>query len=237
VTIVRAGGEHHVTPRRRSSGADSPCTYGTVVLDLSDPATLAEFPDAIAVFGDRPEGATHGYHLYCSGAYISSSWINPAEVVDLDAMAGSEAQRYIEDVLVPNVELGINPTNDGITGFESWFWIDGFDGTVTGPPITALGMVIDVRMSTGSVEWHFGDGTVVTGDLGRAYPEESTVRHTYQHKSVTSGDPERTYTVQAVISLVPEYRVDGGPWITLPRLATTATAPYRVREVQATVDG
>ena len=63
------------------------------------------------------------------------------------------------------------------------------------------------------------------------------MRHTYQHKSVTSAEPRRAYTVQAVISLVPEYRVDGGPWFTLPALSTTASAPYRVREVQATVDG
>ena len=49
------------------------------------------------------------------------------------------------------------------------------------PPITAFGLTIEVRMSSGTVTWDFGDGTVETGDLGRAYPEESTVRHVHQH--------------------------------------------------------
>ena len=53
--------------------------------------------------------------------------------------------------------------------------------------------------------------TSVAGDLGRAYPAESTVQHVHQH--------DGTFTITATIDLVPEYRVDGGPWITLPNLA------------------
>src|SRR5690606_20208194 len=127
---------------------------------------------------------------------------------DLDEAARVEAERYVRDVLMPAVSIGVNPVAKGLVGLRSWFWIEGFDGTVTAPPISAFGMTIDVRMSTGSVTWDFGDGTVEPGDLGRAYPAESTVQHAHQ-----SGG---TYTVAATLDLVPQYRVDGGAWIMLP---------------------
>ena len=112
-------------------------------------------------------------------------------------------------------------------GLPSWFWIDGFDGQVSAPPISAFGLTIDVRMSSGTVTWDFGDGTVETGDLGRAYPEESTVQHVHQH--------DGTFTITASIDLVPEYRVDGGAWITLPDLQAVATTAHPVEERQAVV--
>jgi hypothetical protein len=77
------------------------------------------------------------------------------------------------------------------------------------------------------VSWDFGDGTVEKGDLGRAYPEESTVRHAHQH--------DGTFTISATIDLVPEYRVGAGPWITLPDLQAVATATHAVEERQAVV--
>jgi hypothetical protein len=154
-------------------------------------------------------------------------WIAPDDVVDLDALARDEADRYIEDVLVPVVHIGVNPAAKGLVGLRSWFWIEGFDGSVTAPPITAFGLTIEVRMSSGSVTWDFGDEATSVGDLGRPYPAESTVQHAYQD--------DGAYTVTAAIDLVPEYRVDGGPWLTLPNLQATATAVHDVEERQAVV--
>ena len=163
----------------------------------------------------------------CNGTIVQPIWVAPDDIVDVDAVARDEAQRYIEDVLVPVVRIGVNPAARGLVGLPSWFWIDGFDGQVMAPPITAFGLTIDVRMSSGTVSWDFGDGTVESGDLGRAYPEESTVQHVHQH--------DGTFTITASIDLVPEYRVDGGPWITLPNLQAVATATHAVEERQAVV--
>ena len=98
---------------------------------------------------------------------------------------------------------------------------------MTAPPITAFGLTIDVRMSSGTVNWDFGDGESAVGDLGRAYPAESTVQHAHQH--------DGTYTITASIDLVPEYRVDGGPWFTLPNLQALASTDHPVEERQAVV--
>ena len=82
-------------------------------------------------------------------------------------------------------------------------------------------------MSSGSVTWDFGDGESIAGDLGRAYPAESTVQHVHQR--------DGTFTITATIDLVPEYRVGGGPWLTLPDLQATATAQHDVEERQAVI--
>jgi hypothetical protein len=163
--------------------------------------------------------------LLCNGSVVRVIWVAPADIVDLDALARDEAQRYVEDVLVPNVAIGVNPAARGLVGLRSWFWIEGFGGSVTAPPITAFGLTIDVRMSSGTITWDFGDGVVEAGDLGRAYPAESTVQHAHQHRG--------SFPITATIDLVPEYRVDGGPWLTLPGLQATATAQHDVEERQA----
>ena len=165
--------------------------------------------------------------LLCDGNVVQPIWVAPEDILDLDAAARNEAQRYIEDVLVPAVRIGVNPAARGLVGLDSWFWIDGFDGSVTASPISAFGLTIDVRMSSGTVSWDFGDGTVEAGDLGRPYPEESTVRHVHQH--------DGSFAITATIDLVPEYRVDGGPWLTLPNLVAVATATHPVEERQAVV--
>jgi hypothetical protein len=93
-------------------------------------------------------------------------------------------------------------------------------------------MSVAVRVTRGQVTWNFGDGSPsVTGDLGKAYPDRSSVRHVYTDR--TTGDP---YRVTATFDLVPEFRVDSGPWQPLPAIDRVATMTYRVREVQAVID-
>ncbi|MGK2947829.1 MAG: hypothetical protein ACSLFP_04595, partial [Acidimicrobiales bacterium] len=177
--------------------------------------------------GPQPHPDARFALLLCDGSIVRAIWVAPDDVVDLDAVARDEAQRYIEDVLVPAVAIGVNPAAEGLVGLASWFWVEGFTGTATAPPISAFGLTIDVRLSSGTVTWDFGDGTRRSGDLGRAYPEPSSVQHTHQRHG--------TYDVVAEIDLVPEYRVDGGPWITLPNLQATATVAHPVQQRQAVI--
>ena len=222
VTILVSGGVETVqSVSGGSTGSDQGCAWSVVYapeLDDTPYGTSA---------GPKPDPDAQFALLLCSGQVMQPIWVSPSDVVDLDALARDEAQRYIEDVLVPAVRIGVNPTGRGLVGLESWFWIDGFTGSATAPPISAFGLTIDVRMSSGSVLWDFGDGSSVTGDLGLAYPARSTVRHIHQrHGEVT---------VTAAIDLVPEYRVDGGPWIVLPNLQATATVAHAVEQRQAVV--
>lgn len=222
VTVTKAGGEYVV---RAVSGGGSAAREGCTWSLLFVP-DLADAPYGTSV-GQRPDPDARFAMLLCNGEIVRAIWVAPRDVIDLDAAAQTEAQRYVEEVLTPAISIGVNPAAKGLAGLRSWFWIDGFDGTVTAPPIAALGVTIDVRMSTGSVTWDFGDGSVERGDLGRAYPEESSVQHAHRDAG--------SYVVQAAISLVPEFRVNGGPWFTLPNLTTTASVTHEVQQRQAVV--
>lgn len=223
VTILRLGGrdmvrEVHGGRPETSEG----CTWTLNFLpELDDVPLFGENP------GEKPHPEARLALLMCDAAVHGPVWVAPQDVIDLDALARREAERYVEEVLRPDVSIGANPAGQGLVGLPSWFWIDGFDGSVTAPPISAFGMTIEVRMATGTVTWDFGDGTVVDGDLGRAYPEASTVQHAHRRSG--------TYTVTATLDLVPEYRVDGGSWLTLPNLAATASVDHPVAQRQAVV--
>lgn len=222
VTVVKLGGEYEVqSVSGGAGGGHVGCTW-----TLLFTPNLTDTPYGTSP-GPQPDPAARFALLLCDGSIVRPVWISPADVVDLDAAARDEAERYIRDVLTPAVTIGVNPAAKGLAGLRSWFWIEGFTGSVTAPPIAAFGLTIEVRMTSQSVTWDFGDGTTVTGDLGRAYPEESTVQHAHQGAG--------QFTITAVIDLLPEFRVDGGPWFTLPPLTATASATHQVEQRQPVI--
>jgi hypothetical protein len=92
--------------------------------------------------------------------------------------------------------------------------------------LTLIGYQVDVHLRPNSYHWHWGDGTTTTTHLpGRPYPA-TDITHTYRR--ATESGPLRlhvdtTYTAQ--------YRVDGGPWRTIPDTLTipgpTTSLPVR----------
>jgi hypothetical protein len=58
--------------------------------------------------GPKPDPEARLALLLCDGAIVQPIWVAPNDVVDLDAAARDEAQRYIEDVLVPVVGIGVD---------------------------------------------------------------------------------------------------------------------------------
>ena len=222
VLLVKQGGAYDVqSVSGDGSEARQGCSWTLIFApELSD-APYGTSP------GPKPHPDARFALLLCDGSIVRAIWVAPDDVVDLDAAARTEAERYLRDVLTPVVTIGVNPAAKGLVGLRSWFWVEGFSGTVTAPPISAFGLTIDVRMSSGSVTWDFGDGTVEPGDLGRAYPEESTVQHAHQDSG--------RYTITAAIDLVPEYRVNGGAWIALPNLSTSASTVHAVEQRQPVI--
>lgn len=223
VTLLKMGGVHGVqsVSGGGSSGTPSGCTWSLVFApDLDD------VPLGVSA-GPKPHPDARFALLMCDGALYRYVWVAPDDVVDVDALARAEAERYVQDVLVPAVTIGVNPAARGLVGLRSWFWIDGFDGAVQAPPISAFGLTIDVRMSSAGIMWDFGDGVTEPGDLGRPYPEESTVQHAHQR--------DGTFTITASIDLAPEYRVDGGAWLPLDGLVTVASTTHDVEEREAII--
>ncbi len=219
ITIVRWQDQHHVHATGSDGGADpTGCDWSVV------PPPLGVWPPAD--LGPRPPGAHLGL-LLCDGVGVEVIWVGPHNTVDLAVEARRLVERYVAQVPVPTLRLGANPAPAALVGVESWFWLDGYDGRPIVDRIDALGVGVDVRISPTPVSWSFGDGTTTTGGLGRAWPERSTVRHTYQRHG-----PQR---VEASLHLVPSYRVDGGGWEELPAITLAAALDHRAREAQAVI--
>ncbi len=216
VTIIRMGGMSTVGAVSGSGTRHQGCSWSIIFAP-----ELVDVPYGTSA-GPKPSDDHRFAMLMCNGSTFRGVWIAPSDILDVDALASAEIERYLQDVLMPAVTIGINPDAKGLAGLRSWFWIEGFSGSVQAPPINVFGLTIDVRMASDSVTWEFGDGDSLEGDLGRAYPAESTVQHAHQDSG--------TYAIGATIHLVPEYRVDGGPWITLPNLTPTASTTLEVEE-------
>lgn len=217
VTVIKIGGAYTVGGvGGGGSKVREGCTWSVVFAP-----ELSDVPYGTSA-GPKPTPEHRFALLFCNGSVTRAVWIAPADVVDVDAVASAEIERYVKDVLMPNVTIGVNPDAKGLVGLRSWFWIEGFDGFVQAPPITVFGLTIDVRMTSDDVTWNFGDGSTLEGDLGQAYPAESSIQHAHRDSG--------TYVIGATIHLVPEYSVNGGPWATLPNLTPTATTDLEVEE-------
>ncbi len=177
-----------------------------------------------------PAGQT-GYYAYDStGASLGIVCVpNPSDsllppTTPEIALADQASSRQPWPVLT----LGINP-RAGLTGLPSWFWLSGSDAM---PDAVASSgpLSVRVRARLAGVSWEFGDGLGTdSSDLGKAFPNQSDVQHTYQTDTygIASG-----YSVIAVMRYLVTYSVNGGPWLTLGVKTRPYSQPYRVYQIQ-----
>jgi len=156
-------------------------------------------------------------------------------------------------VPLPNVRIRTNPAL-GLVAMPGWFWVEGYDGapfgtsrTVSIPPEVGpevpfdvvpaddsrrqgSSFTVEVRVWPSRYEWRFGDGaTLATESLGKPYPAESDIQHTYEYSSLQFPNG---FPVWLTIEFAAEFRVNGGPTQGLPPIRQTYETAYRVREVQ-----
>lgn len=177
------------------------------------------------------------YNLYCDGEWQGIIWIEivsdeNGDPLPIPTTPQEVAERLRDQMPVPRATVGINPDR-GVVGVESWFWMEGYDGSLITDSTDAFGFLVEIQARVTHYRWSFGDGTVIESTSpGRAYPEQSQVRHTYERSSAgtTAGYPvEATFTFQV------RYRVDRGPWLALPGISRTTSTSYPVRESQAVI--
>jgi len=171
--------------------------------------------------------------LWCGKQMRGLVWLdmsggNPVDAVDPETIA----MHLRDEIPVPSVEIGVNPDR-GLVGLESWFWLEGYDGSPIEDSTDAFGQLVEVEARVKEYEWSFGDGdTIAAKTPGRSYPHRSQIRHVYERSSagLPSGFPVEVKFVFDV-----RYRVDGGGWIEIPGISRVAEASYRVRESQAVI--
>jgi hypothetical protein len=207
----------------QSSGSRSSCSLEATNIGSS----LSE------EFWGRPPNELP-FFLWCDGQMIGLVWIAIQNGVSPGVALSPEAvaMRLRERIPIPSIRIGANPTR-GLVGVESWFWIDGYDGSPITESTDAFGRRIDVEARVDLYEWSFGDSrTLRTKTVGSRYPERSEIRHVYDRSSLGY---EKGYPLEVGFFFSVRYRVDGGGWIELPGIERFAEASYQVRESQAVI--
>jgi hypothetical protein len=140
-----------------------------------------------------------------------------------------------------------SPTNPGLTGAASWFWLDP-PPTTQQLSLTLAGEAVTVT-AIPVVRWSFGDGATHDGGVGVPYrpgaPPEAAVTHVYGTRCLT-GDQGRDpyvlascgsdgYQLIAAVTWQISYRATGPVAAagTLPTRTTTSFTAYPVSEARA----
>jgi len=153
----------------------------------------------------------------------------------------------------PNIQIGVNPAPLGLTGLPSWFWLQGYDGRPFGagahidvpprvpssypagcPQPPGASLDVAVQFASSSFDWAFGDrlttSTLSTTSLGKPYPQQSDIRHTYEYTSL--GQPNG-FAVSVTVHFHAQYQANGGRWLAMPDVAKTYSREYQVQQAQS----
>ena len=179
----------------------------------------------VAMTDPSPGPEYRTYQVWCDDRYLNTVWIraqqfgvNPVDI----------AERLVRDLPYPVARLATNPRTRGLTGLESWFWLDGYTAAPIIDSVTEFGMTVDVEATPASTSWDFGDGTSAKGvGLGSAPPARSTVVHTFERRA------RPAFHLRALLALSVRWRLNGGPWQDLDPVVRTATRSYPVVESRA----
>ncbi|MDP9331439.1 MAG: hypothetical protein M3P11_12475 [Actinomycetota bacterium] len=223
--VVSSDAQATTTGTAGSVGGGSDCR-------LEPNGTIGEiFVDS---FGAQLDQGLDPYFLWCGNEMQGLVWLDPNAGGAGPALDPQTIAMHLRDEIpVPNADIKINP-NRGLVGVDSWFWIDGYNGSPIEESTNAFGQRVEVEARVTRYEWSFGDGkTLVAKTVGRSYPHRSQIRHVYERSSagLASG-----YRVEVSFSFTVRYRIDGGGWIDLPGISRVAETSYPVRESQSVIE-
>lgn len=168
---ISAGGEGagHSSPSPPAGSGNS--------TQAPPPPTLAS--NAPILSDPTPAGPGSFWYTSPSGRCIYRPAASPicyvivaptAPQLDVAATAASLA-RELELTLAP-IEANPAADQDGLTGAESWFWLDSAPRTRS-LSLTLDGVTVSVSASPGEVEWSFGDGSSLEGGPGSPFAQGS----------------------------------------------------------------
>ena len=163
--------------------------------------------------------------------------------LDPGAIAASVADRL---ALLPG-RIETSPRAAGLTGTDSWFWLDPAPRTEE-LTVSFAGETVSVMAEPAAVEWRFGDGAELAGGPGRPYragpPPAGAVLHLYETRCLP-GDPGRNpyvlgscgssgYGVEAVVAWRISYSARGPIDASgaLPTRTTATSIAYPVSEAR-----
>jgi hypothetical protein len=133
------------------------------------------------------------------------------------------------EIGLPALEARTQPEDKTLVNFATIFYTAPQPFTRT---VTLLGRQVQVTATPSVFIWHYGDGTTATtATPGAPYPAKH-VTHDYV-------DAHVTVRTSVDVTYSGRFRVDGGPWQTIPGTVTITgpTAPLRVSEATPLLSG
>ncbi|MEX2154433.1 MAG: hypothetical protein WD825_13920 [Gemmatimonadaceae bacterium] len=150
----------------------------------------------------------------------------------------SMAQSLFGMVPLPPVAVGANP-DTGLVALPSWFWVDGYGGETLYGSETLGDTTVDVEITPQRYDWSFGDGAALsTESLGRRYPLQSDIQHSYERSLTADVRLEITFGGRYRVTTIEDdgeggFMVVVGPWEALAPMVRSWTTPYPVRQLQS----
>lgn len=233
----------------QSGGSTGPTTAAQFTSGSSGPACTAQ-PALIGnasrdwfVAGAASHPDQVPYAVTCDGAFLGIVWLpgatTPGSVRVVTDPGGtvdprSLVQSLLDTLVLPDIQIGVNPET-GLVALPSWFWVEGYDGTPIVRSASLGGVAVDVELTAEDYRWSFGDGAALaTTSLGRPYPAQSDLVHTYEQSSESAGG---VYALRLTITFHVRFRVGDGPWLPLAPIVRTFIADYPVQQAQAVLTG
>jgi hypothetical protein len=176
------------------------------------------------------------FRLYLSTAAVTNRLVDAIclggidDVIPVGDIAAADVERYLQDVVPPDLVISVQPPNGVLAGLPAYFRVRPPDSLAPvpfgGPEITET-----ITIAPADFTWHWGDGTadLVTDDPGAPYPD-GKVTHTY----LTAGDVDgllttrwgATYTITVAGATYGPYDATGGPVARDQPFALTVTAAH-----------
>jgi len=187
--------------------------------------------DGVARVGYREDGVA-GLLL---DTHVRSCTGRPREAGSAISSAWELINRHIHE----RPEPLFNP-DIGITGLETFIEV-AVPVPITDSLVSPLGTTVSFEIKVAQVKVDWGDGTVDTFTESTfphliGYPD-GIARHIYETKTCsTPGGPRchptlSAYQIGVEFDWFVQWRVDAGPWSTIPVPNTTTTATYDVDEI------
>jgi hypothetical protein len=241
---------------------DEPPPVSTPVPDSSPPRQVW-IPDPTPR-QPRPQPGQNGVTLLPDGGgeRVGTLPLPPLPGDDRPPGGGLDPYSVAIDILahvpLPDITVRMSPAI-GLVALPSWYWIEGYDGqpfgasrTIDIPPEVSAQVpftevpeddprrqgrtfTVEVRVWADRYDWSFGDGAgLTTRSLGRSYPDEADLKHTYEHSSLRYPDG---FPVRVTAAYAAAWRVDGGEWQGLRTIRRTYGGSFRVQEIQTVLVG
>ncbi len=212
----------------------------TVALRTGPQVTFARW----SRFHDQqPGGAWYVYR--CSGPgvhdglYRAPIWL-PDGVVPAAALPSPQelADQARAQLRLPNPRIEANPPGDKLVNLPTWLWVSRGSWGTRQATASVPGVSVTAVATPTSVSWSMGDGqNVKCSGPGTPYSADAEPTaaspdcgHTYRRSSAAV--PGRHFVVTATVRWTVTW-FGAGAGGTFPDMTTSATAAFRVAEVQA----